>query len=103
MLLAEKQGRSHTSAAANLLLLLPSWLPAHHFPNPQAEIHELLLDFAEAGATVIRLKGGDPYVFGRGGEEVQYLQQHGINVHCVPGITAAAGICAELGIPMTHR
>jgi siroheme synthase len=76
-------------------LILPLYL--------QAEIHELLLDFAEAGATVIRLKGGDPYVFGRGGEEVQYLQQHGINVHCVPGITAAAGICAELGIPMTHR
>lgn len=157
----------------------------------QAEIHELLLQFAEAGATVVRLKGGDPYVFGRyvlmlylhpgcstcsrgfelaynsvcqrqhrsdnsgygpsalacssaanvfshrvdtiltakttcrpvlthsatatapaaaahvvgnrGGEEVQYLQQQGITVQCVPGITAAAGICAELGIPMTHR
>lgn len=76
---------------------------AGYHTRTQAEIHELLLDFAEAGATVIRLKGGDPYVFGRGGEEVQYLQQHGISVHCVPGITAAAGICAELGIPMTHR
>lgn len=57
----------------------------------QDEIHALLLAFAEAGATVIRLKGGDPYVFGRGGEEVQYLSAHGINVHCVPGITAASG------------
>eukprot|EP00882_Tetradesmus_deserticola_P012095 GHRQ01012814.1.p1 GENE.GHRQ01012814.1~~GHRQ01012814.1.p1 ORF type:complete len:310 (+),score=150.11 GHRQ01012814.1:661-1590(+) len=76
---------------------------AGYHTRTQAEIHQLLLDFAEAGATVIRLKGGDPYVFGRGGEEVQYLQQHGIKVHCVPGITAAAGICAELGIPMTHR
>lgn len=69
----------------------------------QEEIHELLLAFAEAGASVIRLKGGDPYVFGRGGEEVQYLQSKGIKVLCVPGITAASGICAELGIPMTHR
>eukprot|EP00195_Chlamydomonas_chlamydogama_P017606 CAMPEP_0202915996 /NCGR_PEP_ID=MMETSP1392-20130828/67347_1 /ASSEMBLY_ACC=CAM_ASM_000868 /TAXON_ID=225041 /ORGANISM="Chlamydomonas chlamydogama, Strain SAG 11-48b" /LENGTH=363 /DNA_ID=CAMNT_0049608227 /DNA_START=122 /DNA_END=1214 /DNA_ORIENTATION=+ len=69
----------------------------------QEEIHSLLLAFAEAGATVIRLKGGDPYVYGRGGEEVQYLSARGIQVHCVPGITAASGICAELGIPMTHR
>ncbi|KAF5833268.1 hypothetical protein DUNSADRAFT_10468 [Dunaliella salina] len=69
----------------------------------QEEIHQLLLAFAEAGARVIRLKGGDPYVFGRGGEEVAYLASQGIHVQCVPGITAASGICAELGIPMTHR
>ncbi|MEW5306822.1 MAG: hypothetical protein WDW36_009260 [Sanguina aurantia] len=69
----------------------------------QDEIHELLLAFASAGAVVVRLKGGDPYVFGRGGEEMQYLRAHGVAVHCVPGITAASGICAELGIPMTHR
>lgn len=71
--------------------------------RPQDEIHALLLAFAEAGARVVRLKGGDPYVFGRGGEEVSYLAARGITVHCTPGITAAAGICAELGIPMTHR
>ena len=69
----------------------------------QEEIHELLLNFARAGATVVRLKGGDPYVFGRGGEEMDYLQARGIRVHCVPGITAASGISAELGIPLTHR
>lgn len=76
---------------------------AGYHTRTQEEIHELLLAFAEAGARVIRLKGGDPYVFGRGGEEVQYLQSKGIKVYCVPGITAASGICAELGIPMTHR
>jgi uroporphyrin-III C-methyltransferase len=69
----------------------------------QEEIHRLLLAFSQSGATVLRLKGGDPYVYGRGGEEVQYLKSRGIKVHCIPGITAAAGICAELGIPMTHR
>eukprot|EP00891_Asterochloris_glomerata_P004323 jgi/Astpho2/4323/Aster-07412 len=69
----------------------------------QTEIHELLCQFAEEGSTVVRLKGGDPYIFGRGGEEVHYLSQRGIQVHVVPGITAASGICAELGIPLTHR
>lgn len=48
-------------------------------------------------------KGGDPYIFGRGGEEVEFLEKRGISVKCIPGITAASGIGAELGIPMTHR
>lgn len=62
-------------------------------PSPplQDEIHALLLAFAEAGACVVRLKGGDPYVFGRGGEEVAYLAARGVTVHCAPGITAASG------------
>jgi uroporphyrin-III C-methyltransferase len=110
----------------------------------QSEIHELLCQLASKGEVVVRLKGGDPYIFGRGGEEAQYLKGRGINVHCVPGvsvlknradfrfalhmlfrcvltrfgrstpylstmmlvctgITAASGICAELGIPLTYR
>lgn len=69
----------------------------------QEEIHELLHRFAEAGACVVRLKGGDPFVFGRGAEEAQYLEARGILTFVVPGITAASGISALLGIPLTHR
>lgn len=53
------------------------------------QIHELLCQFAEEGSTVVRLKGGDPYIFGRGGEEVHYLSQRGIQVHVVPGACPA--------------
>lgn len=76
---------------------------AGYHSRTQEEIHELLLSFAEAGANVVRLKGGDPLVFGRGGEEMDFLQQQGIEVKVIPGITAASGIAAELGIPLTHR
>ncbi|KAI4339049.1 hypothetical protein MLD38_024033 [Melastoma candidum] len=76
---------------------------AGYHSRTQEEIHELLLNFAEAGANVVRLKGGDPLVFGRGGEEMDFLQQQGIRVQVIPGITAASGIAAELGIPLTHR
>ncbi|GLU09225.1 hypothetical protein SLE2022_260970 [Rubroshorea leprosula] len=76
---------------------------AGYHSRTQEEIHELLLSFAEAGATVVRLKGGDPLVFGRGGEEMDFLQQQGIQVKVIPGITAASGIAAELGVPLTHR
>jgi len=69
----------------------------------QEEIHELLLQFASSGRTVVRLKGGDPTVFGRGGEELEYLEQQGVRVHIVPGITAASGIAACLRLPLTHR
>ncbi|ERN18189.1 hypothetical protein AMTRI_Chr11g153910 [Amborella trichopoda] len=76
---------------------------AGYHSRTQDEIHELLLSFAEVGATVVRLKGGDPLIFGRGGEEMDFLQQQGIHVKVIPGITAASGIAAELGIPLTHR
>ncbi|WCJ18983.1 Siroheme synthase [Euphorbia peplus] len=76
---------------------------AGYHSRTQEEIHELLLNFAEAGANVVRLKGGDPLVFGRGGEEMDFLQQQGIQVKVIPGITAASGIAAELGVPLTHR
>uniref|UniRef100_A0A803MV44 uroporphyrinogen-III C-methyltransferase n=2 Tax=Chenopodium quinoa TaxID=63459 RepID=A0A803MV44_CHEQI len=76
---------------------------AGYHSRTQEEIHQLLLSFAEAGANVVRLKGGDPLIFGRGGEEMDFLQQKGIQVKVVPGITAASGISAELGIPLTHR
>ncbi|MGO4144189.1 uroporphyrinogen-III C-methyltransferase [Paenarthrobacter sp. YAF11_1] len=76
--------------------------PGHH-PVPQLEINRILVDEALQGNRVVRLKGGDPYVLGRGGEEAEFCRQNGVEVEVVSGVTSAISVPAAAGIPVTHR
>ncbi len=70
---------------------------------PQSGINQLLVDYAKMNKKVLRLKGGDPFVFGRGGEEAKFVLEHDIACHIVPGMTAASACTSYVGIPLTHR
>jgi len=77
--------------------------PGENHHQTQTRIHELMVEHAQAGRLVVRLKGGDAFVFGRGGEELAVLAEHGIAFEVIPGITAAIACAAHAGIPLTHR
>ncbi|MDX1710311.1 MAG: uroporphyrinogen-III C-methyltransferase [Rhodovibrionaceae bacterium] len=91
-----------SKAPAGATLISVGKQPRHH-PVPQDDINALLVRMARAGRCVVRLKGGDPFIFGRGSEEALALKANGIPFEIVPGITAAQGCSAALKTPLTHR
>ncbi|OEH93126.1 uroporphyrinogen-III C-methyltransferase [Bacillus solimangrovi] len=98
--LVNKELLTHAKPDAELIYC--GKLPGKH-ALIQQEINQLLVEKAKQGLTVTRLKGGDPFVFGRGGEEAEELMKHGIRYEVVPGITAGVAAPAYAGIPVTHR
>lgn len=91
-----------TELAAGAELVDVGKSPGHH-AVPQGEIERMLIESARAGASVVRLKGGDPFVFGRGAEEVIACREAGVPVTVIPGVTSAISVPAAAGIPLTHR
>ena len=75
----------------------------NHHSLPQLKTNELLLELVKSYKCIVRLKGGDPFIFGRGGEEAAYLHKHGVSVEVVPGITSGIAASAYMGVPLTHR
>ena len=89
-------------APKHALLLYVGKRKGDHYLK-QAEINDLIVNYATNYGHVVRLKGGDPFVFGRGFEEIEFAQQHGIETEVVPGVSSAVGVAARQGIPVTHR
>lgn len=90
-------------APADVKLIYVGKKGGGHHAHTQAEINQILVDHAQAGHTVVRLKGGDPFIFGRGGEEIEELVQYGVAFEVVPGVTSASAAATYAGIPITHR
>jgi uroporphyrinogen III methyltransferase/synthase len=99
--LASKKLLKHAPASAELIYVGKKGGVEH--AHTQEEINQMLVDHALAGKTVVRLKGGDPFIFGRGGEEVEKLYAAGVQFEVVPGVTSATAAATYAGIPITHR
>ncbi len=99
--LASKKLLNHAPAGAELIYVGKKGGVKHTFA--QEEISQMLVDYALAGKMVVRLKGGDPFIFGRGGEELEKLHENGVSFEVVPGVTSASAAATYAGIPITHR